>query len=52
VTHAFERVVVQVHVRQFDFALWSESGSTASCGWGSDFDFAGLQLFYGMVAAW
>ena len=52
VAHAFERLVVQVQVRQFDFALRERvriDGEVVVVG--GDFYFAGLQPLYWMVAA-
>ncbi len=52
VPQPFERVVVQVNVRQFDFALrqgiWIDSEVVVMR---SDFNFAGRHLLYGMIAA-
>ncbi len=52
VAQAFERLVVQIHVRQFDFALRQRVGIDGEVVVvRGDLDLAGVQLLHRMIAA-
>src|SRR5712692_6812481 len=52
VPQAFKRIVVQVHVRELDFALWQRFRIDREIVIvGGDLDLSRLQLFHGMIAA-
>ena len=52
VAQAFECLVVQVHVREFDFGLRQRVGIDGEVVVvGGDLDFAGVQLLHRMIAA-
>ena len=52
VAHAFERIVVEIHVGQFDLALRERVGIDGEVMVvGGDFDLAADQLLYWMIPA-